>query len=108
MAQIITLRNGRNETLFSLCDAYLLIEEHMGADFRSALEELTDEEYHLSDYAELEKNCSAVREHHRAVMRSLRHQSEVIAELICQETIDRTELSEAAGEIGAITWKELR
>lgn len=108
MAHIITMKNGGYETIFSLRDAYEIVEQHLGSDFREALEEMTDEAYHISDYTELEEAYEYERKHYQEVMRKLREQSEVIAELIRLDPIDRTELSDAAGEIGVLTWKELR
>lgn len=107
MAHIVTLKSGGYETLLSLRDAYEIVEQHLGSDFREALEELTDDAYHLSDYTELEEAYEYERKHYREVMKKLWEQSEVIAELIRLDPIDRAGLSSAAGEIGVLTWKEL-
>lgn len=108
MAHVIAMKNGGYETIFSLRDAYEIIEQQLGSDFRGALEELTDGAYHLSDYTELEEAYEYERKHYQEVLRKLRAQSETIAELIQLDPIDRAELSAAAGEIGVLTWKELR
>ncbi len=107
MAHVITLKNGRNETVFDLRDLLCLVDEHMGFDARRLLEEFTEPDESGEYIAYLEKDADERREHYRDVMRQLREQSEAIASLIREKEIDRKKLSAAAGVIGSLTWREL-
>ena len=105
MASVITTKDGKNHTLFDERDLFALIDEYVGDEARRWLEDfITDVKYeHSEDAEELE----GAKEHHKDVMRQLREQSEIIAELIRAREIDRGKLSTAAGKIGKITWREL-
>ena len=108
MADVITLKNGRNETLFDDRDFIALVDEHMGYEARRWLEDLLGSNDDVGDYIDdLEKELTGAKEHHRSVMDQLRQQSETIAKLIREKDIDRKALSTAAGQIGCITWREL-
>ena len=56
MAHVITLKSGRNETVFDLRDLLFLVEEHMGDEARRLLEEFTEPESDDTEYIDyLEK-----------------------------------------------------
>ena len=107
MANVITLPDGRNETIFDEQDFMELVERYMGSDARRWLEgwlsEGDDDAAYIDD---LEKEADGLRAHHREVMTELRTHSETIANLIRGKEIDRRALSTAAGNIGCITWRE--
>ena len=108
MADVITLKNGRNEIVFDERSFLELVDEHMGPDARHWLEDWLSENDDASDYIDdLEKELTSAKEHHKDVMAQLRQQSETIASLIREKEIDRKALSTAAGTIGTITWREL-
>ena len=108
MADVITLKNGRNEIVFDERSFLDLVDEHMGSEARRWLEEWLGENDDASDYIDdLEKELAGAKDHHKAVMAQLRQQSETIAGLIREKEIDRKALSTAAGQIGCITWREL-
>lgn len=108
MAHVITLKSGRNETVFDLRDLLFLVEEHMGDEARRLLEEFTELESDDTEYIDyLEKEAEQRKAHYKDVMRQLREQSETIAGLIREKDIDRKKLSRAAGIIGTVTWREL-
>jgi hypothetical protein len=108
MADVITLKNGRNEIVFDERSFLDLVDEHMGSEARRWLEEWLGENDDASDYIDdLEKELTGAKEHHKDVIAQLRQQSETIAGLIREKEIDRKALSTAAGQIGCITWREL-
>lgn len=108
MADVITLKNGRNEIVFDERGFMELVDEHMGADARRWLEDWLCSSDDDAEYIDdLEKELTGAKEHHKDVMRELRQQSETIASLIREKDIDRKALSTAAGTIGSITWREL-
>ena len=118
MANVITLKNGRNEIVFDERSFLDLVDEHMGSEARRWLEEWLGENDDASDWLsenddasdyidDLEKELTSAKEHHKDVMAQLRQQSETIAGLIREKEIDRKALSTAAGQIGCITWREL-
>ena len=108
MADVITLKNGRNEIVFDERSFLDLVDEHMGPEARRWLEDWLSETNDASDYIDdLEKELTGANEHHKDVMAQLRQQSETIAGLIREKEIDRKALSTAAGQIGCITWREL-
>ena len=108
MADVITLKNGRNEIVFDERSFLELVDEYMGPDARHWLEDWLSENDDASDYIDdLEKELTGAKEHHTDVMAQLRQQSETIAGLIREKEIDRKALSTSAGQIGCITWREL-
>ncbi len=108
MADVIKLTDGSHCTVFGLKDLLELIDVHLGDDARSWLEEYLVESDDNDEYIDdLEAELKGAKEHHREVMEELRRQSETIAGLIRKKEIDRKKLSEAAGIIGSITWREL-
>ena len=108
MADVVTLKNGRNEIVFDERSFLELVDEYMGPDARHWLEDWLSENDDASDYIDdLEKELTGAKEHHKDVMAQLRQQSEMIANLIREKEIDRKALSTAAGQISCITWREL-
>ena len=109
MAHTIELTDGSIHSISSERDMLYLVDEHMGCEARAELEDMLSEHGLDADYIEeLEADLKGVREHHKEVMEELRKLSETIAGLIREKEIDRKKLSAAAGEIGTITWRELR
>ena len=107
MADVITLKNGRNEIVFDERGFMDLVDEHMGSEARRWLEDWLGNNDDVADYIDdLEKEADGLRAHHREVMTELRKESETIAGLIREKEIDRRALSTAAGNIGCITWRE--
>ena len=108
MADVVKLIDGSNCIVFGLKDLLELIDEHLGDDARSWLEEYLAESNDNGEYIEdLEAELKGAKDHHREVMEELRRQSETLAGLIRKKEIDRKKLSEAAGIIGSITWREM-
>ena len=105
MANVITLPDGRNETIFDEQDFLWLVDRYMGFDARCWLEDLLTGREDNSD--DLEKEADRLYEHHKEVMAELRKESETISGLIREKDIDRRALSAAAGNIGCITWREM-
>ncbi len=107
MATVIRLNDGSIEIVSDLRDFLELVTVRMGSDASSWLKgyllRYSETDAHIRD---LEDEIGRMREHRHEVMEKLRQQSEIIAELIREKTIDRRALSNAAGEIGVITWKE--
>ena len=107
MANVITLPDGRNETIFDERDFLNLVDGLMGSEARRWLEDWMAERDGDSGYIDdLEKETDSLRTHHREVMTELRKESETIAGLIREKEIDRRALYTAAGNIGCITWRE--
>lgn len=108
MADVIKLTDGSNYIVFGLKDLLELIDTQLGDEARSWLEEYLAESNDNDDYVDdLEVALKGSKDHHREVMEELRRQSETIAGLIRKKEIDRKKLSEAAGVIGSITWREM-
>lgn len=112
MAHVISLKDGSIETVFGLEDLMELVDTHLGMDARRALEETLSETY--ADEQEWEaieeehkQELDEIREHYRGVISELREQSEILANLISAERLDRKAISNCAGKIGTITWREL-
>lgn len=108
MADTLMMWDGNIQTIFSLDDFIQLVDEYMGVDARRWLEaRLSDLDEAWSYTEELKREIEGSWEHHRDVMARLRELSEQEAHLISQKRIDRKKLSNIAGEIGTITWREI-
>ena len=108
MADVIKLNDGSNHVVFELKEFMELVDVYLGDDARSWLEEYLVESNENAEYIEdLETELKGAKDHHLKVMKELRQQSETIAGLIRKKEIDRKKLSEAAGVIGSITWREM-
>lgn len=111
MGQVIEVK-GQCTVVFCMKDMMELIDEHMGADFRTAFQEMLSEIYASeSEWASIErehhKELDEIREHYHNVIRDIRDQSEELAGLIREKRLDRSAISRCAGKIGIITWREL-
>lgn len=108
MANILALKDGSTRTVEGLDDIREIIEEELGSDIASALDdELSGlDEWEIA-YQDLEGEMNGKVAHYKEVMQTLRSLSETIAGLIKEKDIDRRALSDAAGQIGVLTWKEL-
>ena len=107
MADIISLPGGRNETVFNERDFMYLLEEYMGFEARRWLEDRLGEDEASERIGEMEEELKGEKEHCKEVMEELRQYSVELAELITEKELDRKAISAAAGEIGAITWREM-
>ena len=108
MADAIKLDDGSIHVIFDLKGFMELVDAYLGDEACSWLEEYLAEHEDNDEYIDdLEAELKGAKDHHREVMEELRRQSETIAGLIRKKEIDRRKLSEAAGIIGSITWREL-
>lgn len=108
MADAIKLDDSSIHVIFDLNGFMELVDAYLGDEACSWLEEYLAESDDNGEYIDdLEAELKGVKDHHREVMEELRRQSETIAGLIQKKEIDRKKLSEAAGIIGSITWREL-
>lgn len=110
MIKTLMMWDGNVHTVFSLDDFLWLVDEYMGMDARKWLEETIaelEDEYGKEEYEELESLFEGMKIHHKEVMKRLRKLSEKEAGLISAKEIDRKALSNVAGEIGVITWREI-
>lgn len=112
MAHVIKMPDGKTDTIFGLDDAFDLIEQYAGNELRQVLEELLSETYCPEvAYEEIErehqKELDEIREHYHHVCEDLRDASEELANLIRAERLDRKKISNVAGRIGKVTWREL-
>ena len=106
--EMLSMNDGTIEYVSDLRDFCELADKYMGFDARRWLEELIEEEFEASAYAEeLEKEIDGLKEYHREVIRSIRKHDERLGELIREKELDRKEISNTVGAIGLITWREL-
>ncbi len=108
MADTLVMRDGDVRTVFSMDDFIQLVDEYMGMDARLWLEAGLSGVDDAWAYAEgLEKDLEGQRKRRHDAMMELRELSEKQARLIVAKEIDRHELSNIAGKIGVITWREI-
>ena len=108
MANVIHLVDGSIHTIIDEWDILELIDEQMGYEAREAVRDLLlEKDYENSYIDDMESELEGTKAHHREVMEQLRTQSETIAGLIREKEIDRKALSNAAGIIGSVTWREI-
>lgn len=108
MANVIHLLDGSVYTIFDEWDILELVDEQMGCEACEAVKDLLMEKDYENGYIDaLESDLEGTKAHHREVMEQLRTQSETIAGLIREKEIDRKALSNAAGIIGSVTWREI-
>ena len=108
MAEMIKLPDGSMSAVLCLRDFMELTGRWMGSDARAWIEGYLDDIRLDEDYpADLEEEIERMRYHHRQVLSQIRKESETIAEIICRKRVNRKALSEAAGRIGTMTWREL-
>lgn len=101
---MLSMNDGTIEYVSDLCDFAELIDKHMGLDARRWLDDLLEETRYSE---ELEKEIEHQEEYYKGVMKSIRTHSEKLAELIRAKELDRREISNTAGAIGVITWREI-
>lgn len=111
MAHVIEVK-GKAAVVIGLKDMMELIDQHMGPDFLTALEETLSEIYASEfEWAQIEREhrseLEEIREHYHNVIRDIRDQSEELAELIREKRLNRNAISKCAGKIGTLTWREL-
>ena len=104
--------NEEVKTVFCFRDMMELIEDRMGMEFRTALQEMLSETYAKeSEWAVIEeehkKELEEIREHYHGVIVDIRDQAEMLSELIRAQRLNRSAISSCAGRIGTITWREL-
>ena len=104
--------NGEVYTVLGIKDMMELIDQHMGAEFRTALQEMLSETYAKeSEWAVIEeehkKELEEIREYYHGVIVDIRDQAEMLSELIRAQRLNRSAISSCAGRIGTITWREL-
>ena len=104
--------NGKVYTVFSLRDMMELIDECMGNEFRTILEEMLSETYAKeSEWAVIEeehrKQLDEIREHYHDVISEIHEESKQLSDLIRAQRLDRSAISHLAGRIGTITWRAL-
>ena len=104
--------NGKVYTVFSLRDMMELIDECIGNEFRTILEEMLSETYAKeSEWAVIEeehrKELDGIREYYHNVITEIHEESKQLSDLIRAQRLDRRAISSCAGRIGTITWREL-
>ena len=112
MAHVITTNDRENIILMTFRDFTDLLEQHIGIEARDwLLEYLSDtygEEGEINAVAEeYEKDLQAQKEKYKKTMEEIRAEAEKLAGLICQKELDRKAISNTAGRIGTITWREV-
>ena len=104
--------NEEVKTVFCLRDMLELIDQHLGMEFRIALEEMLSETYAKeSEWAVIEeehrKQLDEIREHYHDVISEIHEESKQLSDLIRTQRLDRSAISRCAGRIGTITWRAL-
>ena len=108
MAEMIKLPDGSMSAVLCLRDFMELTGRWMGSDARSWIDGYLDDIRLDEDYpSDLEEEIERMRYHHRQVLSQIRKESQVVEDIICRKRMNRKALSEAAGRIGTITWREL-
>ena len=107
MPHTIEVRDAGYVTVLCLEDMMRLIDDRMGPEFRTALEEMNSWEREDEMEEEHMRELDEVREQYRGVIQGLREESEQLAELIRAPSLDRKKISAVAGKIGSITWRAL-
>ena len=110
MGQIIELKDGTEETVMRLEDMLDLIEDHMGSDFRYALEDYYSEKYEDTEELEqiIKENETVIEllgESHKKIMAELSDEVSKLSGLIQVKDLDRGAISNTLGAISGITWK---
>lgn len=107
MPHTIEVKDCGYETALGLRDMMRLIDDRMGPEFRSALEEMISEEHSDEMEEDHQRELDQIRDYYHGVILELREESEQLAELIRAPRLDRKKISSAAGRIGIITRREL-
>ena len=108
MAHVLTTNSGENVILMDFRDFTDLVERHIGIEARDWLLE------YLGDAYGEEPEIDAVineyeneRDSHKQVMEEIRKEAEKLAGLIRERELNRSAISQTAGRIGSITWREV-
>ena len=112
MANVITRPDGTNSILMDLRDFTYLMDQYMGYEAKDWLENYLAETYGEEEevdaiIADYEKQLADLRGRYKEVMVDLRTEAEKLAGLICEKDLDRKAISNTAGRIGTITWREV-
>lgn len=112
MGNIITTNDGANHILFDYDDFTDLIREQMGTEAERWLSDYIADMYGDAETIdaivdEYEKELEQLRENYHKVMEELRAEAEKLAGLICEKDLDRSAISNTAGRIGKLTWREV-
>ena len=111
MAHVIEVA-GKNKKVFCLRDMMELIDENMGQEFTTSLQEMLSETYAKeSEWAVIEeehrKELDEIRDHYHGVISEIHEESKQLSDLIRAAKLDRKAISSCAGRIGTITWRAL-
>ena len=108
MAHVLTTNSGENVILMDFRDFTDLVERHIGIEARDWLLE------YLGDAYGEEPEIDAVideyeneRDRHKQVMEEIRKEAEKLAGLIWERELNRSAISQTAGRIGSINWREV-
>ena len=108
MAYVLTTNSGENFILVDFRDFTDLVERHIGIEARDWLLE------YLGDAYGEEPEIDAVideyeneRDRHKQVMEEIRKEAEKLAGLIRERELNRSAISQTAGRIGSLTWREV-
>ena len=112
MAHIIRANDGTNHILMNFSDFTDLVEETIGIEAVEWLFEFLSDTYGEESeidavIEECEKDLQEQKEKYKNTMAEIRVEAEKLAGLICQKDLDRKAISNTAGRIGAITWREV-
>lgn len=108
MSQIIKMPDGKDHIVIDLSDFLWLVDEYMGMEARSWLEEYLSETYGEADEIETlvdyyEKKLADRKE----AAEEIRKEAEKLSGLICKKDLDRKAISGVAGRIGTLTYREV-
>lgn len=108
MAEMITTPEGKDHIVMDFSDFAWLVDTYLGMEARAWMEEYLSETYGseeeidaLVDY--YEKRLAAQRQ----AMEQIRKESETLACLIQEKDLNRPAISQAAGRIGCISYREV-
>ena len=112
MAHMITTNDGENIILMTFRDFTDLVEQTIGIEAAEWLFEYLSDTYGEEGeidavVEECEKDLQALKEKYKQVMVEIRAEAEKLAGLICQKDLDRKAISNTAGRIGSLTWREV-
>ena len=108
MAQMIVTNDGGIHVLFDYRDFADLVQRYIGYEAEAWLSEYISETYgadgemdELVDYYEKE------RARRKEVLEEIRAEAEKLSGLIRQPDLNRMAISDTAGKIGCLTWREV-
>lgn len=112
MADVITVNGGGTAILSELRDFTELVEEHISFEAARWLEGYLSDAYGEEGEIdavidEYEKDMEKQKGRYRQVMEEIRAEAEMLSGLIREKDLDRKAISNAAGRIGSLTWREV-